>query len=237
MVAGPDDLGAVRELAALLRSAAFDFVVGDAADLGHAQALGFADEAVGLCRRVCAALPDDPDVLTELFFTLHAQAELLSSRDRTAAVAAYWEAAVVGQRRLALTADVDQVRLELSWTLRDAGALMSGDPDEAAALLDQAVELARAHLASRPDDVEATRELGWVLMVAAEHVAPSDPRTALALYRESVITATQVHDARPDDEAARGDLWLALTAVADLLEEDDREAAEAIRAQAEQWCT
>lgn len=235
VAAGPDDLDALRALASLLRSAAFDFVVGDADDLGHGQALSFADEAVGLSRRVCAALPDDTDVLTELFFALHAQAELLSSRDRTAAVAAYWEAAVVGQRRLALDPDADQVRLELSWTLRDAGSLMSGDPDEAAALLDQAVQLARAHLASRPDDVEATRELGWVLMVAAEHVASSDPRKALALYRESVLTATHVHDACPGDEDARGDLWLALTAVADLLEEDDREAAEAIREHAEQW--
>ena len=221
----------------MLRSAAFDFVLGDADDLGFDQALSFAAEAVVLCRRVCTELPRDPDVLTELFFALHAQAELLSSRDRTAAVAAYWEAAVVGQRRLAVDPDADQVRLELSWTLRDAGSLMTGDDSESAALLDQAVELARAHLAARPDDVEATRELGWVLMVAAEHVASSDPHRALALYRESVLTATQVHDARPHDDHARGDLWLALTAVADLLEEHDREAAQAIRAEAEQWST
>lgn len=229
----PDDLDVAAELSRLLRERAFAFVTGSEASVGEDQAGAAAGEAVALARSVADAMPDDPSALAGLFFALHAQAEVLTLSSPVDAVAAYWEAAVVGQRRLAVDADPEQVRLELSWTLRDAGALMSGDEGEGSALLAQAVELARDHLSARPDDVAATREFAWVLMVAAEHCAQHDPRRALALYRESALAATQVHDAEPDDDARR-DVWLALTGVADLLERDDPAAAEAIRRQADE---
>lgn len=230
----PSDLDAAADLAELLRMLAFDYVTAAQNDLTHDEARRAALEAVTLMRAVVAQLPDDADALAALFFSLHALADVMTVVQPAEAVATYWEAAVVGQRRLAVDPAPDQVRLELSWTLRDAGALMSGDSREAAALLTQAVSLAREHLRARPDDVDATRELSWVLMVAAEHCAGSDPQRALALYRESVLAATQVHDADPDAAGTRSDLWLALTGVADLLQAQDRPAADAIRAQADQ---
>lgn len=229
----PADLDAAADLAWCLRQVAFDYVTQTEDELTQDQARTAALESVALMRTVVARLVDDADALAALFFSLHALAEVMTVVAPAEAVATYWEAAVVGQRRLALDPDPDQVRRELSWTLRDAGALMSGDSQEAAALLTQAVALAREHLRARPDDLEATRELSWVLMVAAEHCADGDPARALALYRESVLAATQVYDADPDATGARSDLWLALTGVADLLQALDRPAAEAIRAQAD----
>lgn len=234
LTADPGDIDAADELSRLLREGVFSFVTRSEASIDEDEARAAAAEAVALSRSVADAMPDDPGALAGLFFALHAQAEVLTVSSPSDAVAAYWEAAVVGQRRLGVDADPEQVRLELSWTLRDAGALMSGDAGEGAALLAQSVELARAHLSARPDDVAATREFAWVLMVAAEHCATQDPARALALYRESALAATQVHDAEPDDADARRDLWLALTGVADLLESDDPAAAVAIRAQADE---
>jgi hypothetical protein len=228
----PDDLDAASDLSRHLREGVFEYVTSSEPDIDESQARAAADEAVAAARSVVEAMPADAGALAGLFFALHAQAEVLSVSSSADAVAAYWEAAVVGQRRLAVDEDPEQVRLELSWTLRDAGALMSHDSAEGSAMLEQSVELARAHLSARPDDLEATRELAWVLMVAAEHCAEPQPGRALTLYRESVLAATRVHDAEPDDDGARRDLWLALTGVADLLEPDDPAAAEAIHRQA-----
>lgn len=228
----PGDLDAAGDLSRHLREGVFEYVTGSESDIDEGEACAAADEAVVAARSVVEAIPADAGALAGLFFALHAQAEVLSVSSPADAVAAYWEAAVVGQRRLAVDGDPEQVRLELSWTLRDAGVLMSHDSAEGSALLEQSVELARAHLSARPDDLAATRELAWVLMVAAEHSAEQQPGRALALYRESVLAATQVHDADPDDDGARRDLWLALTGVADLLEPDDPAAAEAIHRQA-----
>lgn len=225
----PDDVEALADLSRVLREGVFAFVTSPQASIDEAEARAAADEALVIARSVVDAMPDDAGALAGLFFALHAKAEVLTLSSPADAVAAYWEAAVVGQRRLAVDNDPEQVRLELSWTLRDAGALMSNDAAESSALLNQSVELARAHLSRRPDDLAATRELAWVLMVAAEHVAQRQPGHALALYREAVLAATHVYDAGGGDEEARRDLWLALTGVADLLEPDDPAAASAIR--------
>jgi hypothetical protein len=233
LAADPQDVAATADLSRSLREGVLDYLTGREPAVGEDDAQAAAGESLRLARTLVADMPDDPGALSALFFSLHAQAELLAVSSPAEAVATYWEAAVVGQRRLAVDPDPEQVRLELSWTLRDAGALMSGDSAEASALLDESVALARRHLAARPDDVAATRELAWVLMVAAEHCAAQQPSRALALYQESVLAATAVYDTDPDDDGSRRDLWLALTGVADLLEPDDAEAAHAIRTHAD----
>lgn len=233
LVDDPHDVQAAADLSRSLREAVFDYLTAGEPAVGEQDALAAAGESLRLARAVAADLPDDPGALSGLFFSLHALAEMLAVSSPAQAVAAYWEAAVVGQRRLAVDPDPEQVRLELSWTLRDAGALMSQDSSEASALLEQSVTLARHHLAARPDDLAATRELAWVLMVAAEHCTQRQPSRALALYQESVLAATAVYDSDPDDAGSRRDLWLALTGVADMLEPDDAEAAHAIRRHAD----
>ena len=134
----PDNLALVHDLAFALTEAAWTFDP-DTPVLSREEAAGLAAEAVVLARRLVAAHPEEPTGLARLFWALHVTAHVLEETDPQQARAAYWEAAVVAQRRLAVDPDPDQVREEMVWTLRDAANLPGGDERENAALLDQAM--------------------------------------------------------------------------------------------------
>lgn len=236
--ARPDDDDALDELWCCLREAAFEYDPeaqrDPQPDTRYEHALASSWEAIQIGRRLAEEYPDSAHVLACLFWSLHGYAHVCESRTPREAVAAYWEAAVVGQRRLAVDEDPDGVRQELSWTLRDAASLTTGDPAEAQSLIEQAVVLARTHLGRRPDDAEALRELGSVLTVAGAFAADRQPGRALSLYREAVALAQRVVHAQPDEPGGWDDLWLALVGVADLLVDTDPEAAMAMYEHAEE---